>query len=132
LFDDARWALEYYSNKMPLVLISDGYLQTQKNKADALNIDRFFQKLYFTDQWGRVCWKPSTCAFLKVEEELGFANKYVYISDNPSKDFVAPNALGWDTVQIKRNDGEYANANIPEGGHPKKIVHSLYDLKPIL
>jgi len=133
LFDDARWALEYYSTRVPLALVSDGYLQTQKNKANALGIDAFFQKIYFTDQWGEECWKPSTCAFLKVEKGFNaHKDECVYISDNPKKDFIAPNQLGWDSIQIKRNTGEYANEIIPKDGHPQKIIHSLYDLKDIL
>ncbi len=133
LFDDAKWALEYYSTKVPLALVSDGYLQTQKNKANALGVDGFFQKMYFTDQWGEGCWKPSTCAFLKVEESFNaLKDKCIYISDNPKKDFIAPNQLGWDSIQIKRNTGEYANEIIPKDGHPKKIINSMYDLKDIL
>lgn len=133
LFDDAKWALEYYSTRVPLALVSDGYLQTQKNKANALGIDAFFQKIYFTDQWGEECWKPSTCAFLKVEKGFNaHKDECVYISDNPKKDFIAPNQLGWDSIQIKRNTGEYANEIIPKDGHPQKIIHSLYDLKDIL
>ena len=133
LFDDAKWALEYYSTKVPLALVSDGYLQTQKNKANALGIDAFFQKMYFTDQWGEECWKPSTCAFLKVEENFNaLKDECIYISDNPKKDFIAPNRLGWDSIHIKRSAGEYANETIPKDGHPQKIIHSLYDLKDIL
>ena len=29
------------------------------------------------------------------------ANRYVYVGDNPVKDFVAPNELGWMTVGLK-------------------------------
>ena len=133
LFDDAKWALEYYSTKVPLALVSDGYLQTQKNKANALGIDVFFQKIYFTDQWGKDCWKPSTCAFLKVEENFNaYKDECIYISDNPKKDFIAPNQLGWDSIQIKRGTEEYAQEVTPKDGYPNKIINSLYDLKDIL
>ncbi len=133
LFDDAKWALEYYSKLVPLALLSDGFLQTQKNKARALGIESYFQKMYFTDQWGRECWKPSHCAFLRVQEDFSVnGNSCVYISDNPSKDFIAPNQLGWRSIFIKRELGEYKNANTPNNGNPNTIIGSLYELEDIL
>lgn len=33
---------------------------------------------------------------------------FVYIADNPSKDFTAPHELGWKTVRVKRTAGLYS------------------------
>jgi len=133
LYQDARWALEYYSKIVPLVLLSDGYFQTQKNKAASLEIDVYFKQYYFTDEWGPKCWKPSTFAFEKVQNDFNLlSNDFVYISDNPAKDFVAPNQLGWDSICIKRKYGEYRGVNIPSNGKPRATISSLFELKDIL
>jgi len=133
LHSDAEWALKYYSELAPLVLLSDGYLETQKNKFESLNIDKYFQKYYFTDQWGSQYWKPSTFGFEKIELDYKLYNsEFVYISDNPLKDFIAPNELGWDSIYIDRKSGEYKNSVIPFDGIPKKTINSLFQLKDIL
>ena len=38
-----------------------------------------------------------------------YVNKknFVYISDNPKKDFFAPNELGWKTIRYKNPNGIY-------------------------
>ena len=36
LYPDARWALKHFFHRVPLGLISDGYLNTQENKLEAL------------------------------------------------------------------------------------------------
>ena len=133
LFDDAKWALEYYSKIAPLALLSDGYFNTQKNKVKSINIDAYFQEYYLTDQWGARYWKPSTFVFKKVEDDFkSFGNKFVYVSDNPAKDFVAPNQLGWDSIHIKREFGEYNGINIPSNGKPRATINSLFELNEII
>ena len=34
-------------------------------------------------------------------------NEYIYISDNPKKDFIAPKKLGWKTLRYKNPNGIY-------------------------
>jgi putative hydrolase of the HAD superfamily len=31
------------------------------------------------------------------------AERYVYVGDNPAKDFIAPNQLGWITIGLRGN-----------------------------
>ena len=72
-------------------------------------------------------------AFEEVEENFSaLKDECIYISDNPKKDFIAPNKLGWDSIHIKRSAGEYAREIIPNDGYPKKSINSLYDLEDIL
>ena len=54
-----------------------------------------------TDTCGRECWKPNPRAFEYVEQVFGRSGgSLTYVADNPSKDFTAPRARGWQTVQI--------------------------------
>ncbi len=54
----------------------------------------------------------------------------VYVADNPAKDFVAANALGWRTVLVKRPDALYADCPAPEGGRPQAVIDTLGALLP--
>ncbi|MBX3739270.1 MAG: HAD family hydrolase [Candidatus Didemnitutus sp.] len=92
-----------------LALLSDGILEVQKRKASALGVSRWIDVQVFSDQWGREAWKPSERPFREVMRQLpGSPAGYVYIADNPRKDFIAPRALGWRTVRFRRAGGEHA------------------------
>ena len=133
LYSDAEWALKHYSKYTSLALLSDGYLETQKNKAKMLDIRPYIEKFYFTDQWGKQCWKPSDCAFKKVEHDFKLKfESYTYIADNPIKDFIAPKIMGWNTICIKRGLGEYDDVQIPSNGEPEHTIKNLYELEEII
>lgn len=133
LYSDAEWALKHFSKYAPLALLSDGYLETQKNKAKMLDIKPYIEKFYFTDQWGKQCWKPSDCAFKKVEQDFKLTcESYTYIADNPIKDFIAPKIMGWKTICINRGFGEYDDVKIPLNGEPDYTIKNLYELEEII
>lgn len=133
LFEDAKWALDYFGKSKKLGIITDGYLTTQKNKVSALGIEDLFDVIVYTDELGRDKWKPCVIPYRKVMEVLCYeGSKCAYIADNPAKDFITAKALGWLTVHIKRPIGQYCKL-IPEKGYEadKEIV-SLYDLNNII
>jgi putative hydrolase of the HAD superfamily len=103
LAPDARRYL-FHSGPRSLALLSDGYAVTQANKVAALGLDHgMFEPLVLTGAWGRDYWKPHPRGFELIEQHFGRApSDYVYVADNPAKDFVAPRRLGWRTVQIER------------------------------
>lgn len=85
-------------------LITDGYAVAQRAKIAALGLDRFaIHPMICTDEWGAEYWKPHRRAFEAVEKARpGGSASFVYVADNPAKDFFAPRKLGWRTVQIDR------------------------------
>ena len=123
-FPDARRAVEALSEKFPLSLISDGFLPTQRNKAKALGIERWISNPIFTEELGREHWKPSPKAFQLVMQRHPGLN-YLYVADNPGKDFVAPNLLGWKTVQIQRPQGQYRHVSPAQGGEAQIKINDL-------
>lgn len=133
LFEDARWALEYFGPSKKLGIITDGYLVTQKNKVSALKIEGCFDIIIYTDEFGREHWKPSETPYRKVMERLSCAgNECAYIADNPGKDFVTARALGWMTVRILRTSGEYSR-HVPLSGYEAdKEIASLFELKGLI
>jgi putative hydrolase of the HAD superfamily len=115
-----------------LALISDGPWPTQQNKLRALGLEAWFDHLVFTGAHGEDWGKPSPRAFLEVMGESGVpATACVYVADNPGKDFVGPNRLGWHTIRVREKIGLYGDASPPPGGEPKATVNNfaaLWDL----
>jgi len=106
-----------------LGLLSDGFLPAQKLKLEALKIERFFDAVVFTEQIGRDAWKPSPAGFERIAEMLAIAHpRCAYVSDNLSKDFVAPNKLGWLTVRYVQPEQVHSNRSAPPGGEPACVV----------
>jgi putative hydrolase of the HAD superfamily len=87
-----------------LGLVTDGMASVQRGKIAALGIAPLFDVLVYTDEIGRDFWKPSNVPFIIALELLGVpATAAVYVGDNVKKDFLAPNAIGMMTVQVKRD-----------------------------
>ncbi len=100
---DSRDILYELKTKYTLALLTDGFLPAQQLKVKALGIEKYFQCIVYTEQLGRDCWKPSPAGFEKIMQTLQVkAENTVYIADNEQKDFIAPNKLGFSTIQIIR------------------------------
>ena len=111
LLPDAQMVLEWARPRFALAVVSDGYLEAQRLKLTALRLESFFSTAMLTDAWGREFWKPSTQGFRAVSQAVGRTESdgYIYIGDNPHKDFIGPRNLGWRTLRIRRRGGEYAD-----------------------
>ncbi len=100
---DSRDILLQLSNKYTLALLTDGFLPAQRLKVRALGIEQYFKCIVYTEQLGREFWKPSPVGFQKLLETLkARPENVVYVADNVQKDFIAPNKLGFLTIQIIR------------------------------
>jgi len=116
-----------------LALISDGPHPTQQNKLRALGLEAWFDHLMFTGAHGEAWGKPSPRAFQEVMGASGVpAAACVYVADNPGKDFVAPNRLGWHTIRVREKIGLYREASPPPGGEPKATVNTFEGLWDLL
>ena len=108
-----------------LGLLSDGFLPAQRLKLNALKIDRFFDHVLFTEDLGRDCWKPSPVGFQTIAERLAAAPQAcAYVADNPAKDFLAANRLGWRTIQYLRPSQLHAAKPAPPDGRPQRVLHT--------
>ncbi len=135
LFDDGAWALDHYAVKGGLGLITDGHLVMQSSKVRGLAIAHRFQQIIYTDTLapGRAMAKPHARAFELMTAKLGQpGDRFVYIGDNPSKDFVAPNALGWISVWVDRRAGIHHGSPVADGGAPQHTIRSLRELPGVL
>jgi putative hydrolase of the HAD superfamily len=136
LFDDAAWALAHFAGQARLGLITDGTHRVQAKKVEALGIAPHFREVVFTDALGgRAFSKPHPKSYELVEEALGAAGgRLVYIGDNPSKDFIVPNARGWTSVMVDRPEQRriHAAAQTAAGGAPQHTIASLTELPAVL
>ncbi|HTQ40744.1 MAG TPA: HAD family hydrolase [Pirellulales bacterium] len=136
LFPDARWVLEHFGTTTKMGLLTDGFGRTQRNKVRALGLDSRFTATMYTDDLGPEQRKPSLVPFQKIAGALGMQDEpqcLVYVADNPKKDFIAPNQLGWLTIRIQRGSGEYSALEPVEKNHAAKCeIHTLEQLPNIL
>ncbi len=126
LHDDAARAIARWRGTFRLGLITDGPLISQRRKVEALNLGTLLDQIICTDQWGPAYWKPHPHAFETLQRDWDLPGQAcVYIADNPSKDFLAPNQLRWRSVQVVRPDGQYRHLPSPADGEPSCIVSSM-------
>jgi len=106
LATDASQMLKEISGRYPIAVVSDGPLSAQSRKADALGLRSIASPVILTETFGQQFRKPHVRAFHEVTR-LVPARHYVYVADNPVKDFIAPRQLGWTTIRIRRPEGLY-------------------------
>ena len=134
LYEDAHQALAVAADCGAIGLITDGTEFVQRNKVQALGIEHHFAKIIYTSSLGgRAFHKPNPLAFELMEAALGADNvQFVYVGDNPAKDFVAPNARGWMSVQINRPHGIHDHTAEAPGGAPAYQVDSLAEFAELV
>ncbi|MEZ4869477.1 MAG: HAD family hydrolase [Caldilineaceae bacterium] len=104
-----------------LAIITDGYLQTQRNKIQALALDRYVEYIVYTDELGRAHWKPSATGYRQVQHFFQVEGRHcLYVADNPHKDFVTARRLSWMTVRLRCEGREHA-AREPERGYEADV-----------
>ena len=119
------------SREYKLGLVTDGYIQTQKNKINALGLNNIFDQILITEELGRKYWKPSTVPFSKICDKLGvIPMEAIYIADNPKKDFKGPNQLRMDSIRLRLKDGEhYGSQPKNKDFAPVIDIYSVENLK---
>ncbi|MGV3483058.1 MAG: HAD family hydrolase, partial [Planctomycetaceae bacterium] len=78
-----------------ICILTDGRAITQRLKVEALGMAP--DGLYISEDLGAE--KPSPVGFRRVEQEFP-ADEYIYVADNPKKDFIAPIQIGWRTFGL--------------------------------
>lgn len=132
LLPDAIKLLQAAHKTIPITAISDGPLKMQQNKVHALQLDRWIETILLTDLWGPEAEKPNRKCFLEIERIYGLSGRdCIYVGDNPGKDFVGPNELGWISVRIRRELGIYSLEEPEARGKPDIEITDLTQLLEI-
>lgn len=133
LLPDAGRALASWAGRCRLALITDGPPHTQRAKIAALGLSARLDPIIITSELGEGFSKPHPLAFERMMRITGHAPaEHVYVADNPAKDFLAPNRLGWRTVRVRRREGIYRDEPDAEGGRPQHTLESLDELVRVL
>ena len=144
--------LQMLSEKAVLGLITDGRSNTQHNKIAALGLNAFMNQediLVSGDRdkenglnvlKGNNSWeKPSELPFkyfmsrYSINYNPSIVN-YYYIGDNPSKDFSAPNHLGWATICLL-DDGRnihHQDFSLPQHMLPQYTISRITEIENII
>jgi len=134
LYPGVRNLLEELRSNWALGLLSDGYLQVQKKKLAALDIEKYFDAVIFSDEWDREAWKPSPRPFLEALKRLAVQpQQAVYVADNPVKDFLGAREIGMATIRVCWEDGLYAHLEPPTPQHtPDYTIFRLDEIKELI
>ena len=107
-------------------IITDGRSVTQRAKLSSLGL-LGGGPCMISEEIGAS--KPDPKAF-KMIQKTADAASFVYVADNPLKDFIAPNLLGWETIMLK-DDGcniHSQSVEVPPIARPRRVVSSLLEL----
>jgi len=130
---DSKEILDQLSDKYTLALLTDGFLPAQKLKVQALGIEKYFRCIVYTEELGRDCWKPSPAGFEKIMQTLNTEPQMsAYIADNEEKDFIAPNKMGFLTVQIIRPARVHTSVSQQCGAKAQFVIHKISELPALL
>jgi len=116
-----------------LGLITDGRSVTQHNKIKALGLSAWMAPadMLISEETGYE--KPSEAPYRHFMTRYPSCT-YYYIADNPQKDFVAPNRLGWTTICLL-DDGHHIhpqNLHLPPAMLPQHTVSQLADIRSVI
>ena len=130
---DSEKVLQELSKKYTLALLTDGFMPAQQLKVRALGIEKYFKCIIYTEQLGRQCWKPSPVGFEKLMQALNAKPRDIaYVADNEEKDFIAPNQLGFLTIQIIRPDRIHTSTSKAPNAAAQHVIHEIGLLPALL
>lgn len=110
-YPSARLLLSKLRRKYNVGILTDGRLTVQQKKVQALNIGSDVDMVLYSDAMGLE--KPSSELYHWYEKRFSTAGEhFVYIGDNPHKDFIGAKQRGWRTVRVLT--GEYAGVVVDE------------------
>ena len=115
-----------------LGLITNGRSVSQRNKINALGLEHFFNIEVISEEFGYE--KPDERCYRVMMERLPQCKRFIYIGDNPEKDFIAPNKLGWQTICLL-DDGRnvhHQNFNLPKEFLPEIRIDSIHAIRNVM
>lgn len=116
-------------------LITDGRAITQTNKIKALGLDRIIapDNISISEIVGGEKYTP--VPFERMMKQNADISRFIYVGDNPMKDFLWPNRLGWVTIQLL-DDGRNVHSqqvSLPSDDYrPQYKIKSLDELPALL
>jgi putative hydrolase of the HAD superfamily len=125
----ARFVEHMQREAAAVVILTDGRIVTQRLKLRALGLSHL--RAYISEQYQSE--KPDAARFHAIERDYP-ASGYVYIGDNPKKDFLPGNAIGWTTIGLVGDGNIHSQAidGVPENALPQYWIRDWNEIYPIL
>ncbi|SOY49467.1 HAD family hydrolase [Cupriavidus taiwanensis] len=123
-------ALETLQARFTVAILTDGRSVSQRLKLKALGLHHL--PVYISEEYNSV--KPEPLRFERVMHDFP-SQAYVYVGDNPRKDFIAPNGLNWRTIGLRsagRNIHSQSEADLPPSALPNQWIATLQELPELL
>ncbi len=112
LYEGYRNILKDLKTVYKLALLTDGDVQVQTKKIEALRIKSIFDKIFFTAKLPPSKRKPSPFCFTIVADVFKInTNEIVYVADNPFLDFIGAKKAGVFTLRVLT--GEFKDLVVP-------------------
>lgn len=113
-----------------LALITDGRSITQRNKIAALGLERFISPdlIFISEETGADKFSPLP---FELVESAADSSPYIYVGDNPAKDFFQPRKRGWDTIMLNdsgQNIHPQQLTRIAAAFGPSRVILSIEEL----
>ncbi|MDD3362071.1 MAG: HAD family hydrolase [Hespellia sp.] len=107
LYSGVGEMIERIRKQMKVGIITDGRPEGQRAKIKALGLQ--VDKVIVTDELGGVEYrKPNPLAFVKMQKAFDIPfKKMIYVGDNLSKDFIAPEKLKMKYIYLRNEEGLY-------------------------
>lgn len=115
--------IQFLESQCRVAILTDGRSVSQRRKLKALGLIHI--PAYISEEHGSE--KPSSLRFDIIMRDMP-ARDYVYVADNPKKDFLAPNALNWKTIGLvgdERNIHSQDCSGLSAAQLPGKWISSL-------
>lgn len=113
-------------------LITDGRSIQQRNKIEVLGLEKWFndEDIIISEEFGTE--KPCVDNYKYFMSRYAEAKSFVYIGDNPKKDFLGANTLGWTTICLLDNGENIHRQDFEDCGEdnlPQIRIKSLSELE---
>lgn len=118
------------SESAGVAILTDGRSITQRLKAEALGLSHL--PIYISEEYSSA--KPDPARFELIKNTYTGHN-FIYVGDNPAKDFLAPNRLGWITFALKgdiKNIHSQDISNLDEHYLPNYWISELEELRKFI
>lgn len=131
LFEGAEPLLSELKERHKLGLLTNGRIETQKNKVKLLDIERLFDEILYARELGEKNEKPNTLAYKVLLERLKIdPEDAVCIGDNPYTDFIGAKKIGLLTVRVLT--GEFKDVVVDKEHGACITVKDLREFKNLL
>lgn len=122
--------LEIKEKSIGVAILTDGRSISQRYKIQSLGLGDI--PAYISEEFASV--KPDPGRYIQIEKDHP-ADRYVYVGDNPKKDFIAPNKLGWTCIGLTGDDRNIHAQSIDNHSIdqlPKLWIHHLNELRKFI